>query len=81
MFDSPVGSCDVVGIQDGLRIGGGTILRALACVPFGDRPSVVTHGSGMVGDCGHSTLGDGVSVASRFFCALVESWKRISYSF
>ncbi len=45
-----------------MHVGEGAIVRALARVTLGDGPSVGTLGSGVVGDCGHSTLGNGVSV-------------------
>jgi hypothetical protein len=63
MFAGAVGSCNVVGIQVGVIVGGGAIKHALARVTLGDGPSVGTLGSGMAGDLGCSTLGDGVSVA------------------
>ncbi len=64
MFESMVGSCDVVDVWDGLRGGGRATLRALACVTLYDGPNVGTLGSGAVGNRGRSTLGDRVSVAS-----------------
>ncbi len=50
MFEGTVGSCDVVGIQDGLRVGGGATLFVLVCVTLGDGPNVGTLGSGVVGN-------------------------------
>jgi hypothetical protein len=37
-------------------VGGGAIVRALAHFTLGDGPSVGTLGSGVVGDCGGTTL-------------------------
>ncbi len=37
-----VGSCNVVGGQVGLLVGGRAIVRVLACVTLGDGPSVGT---------------------------------------
>jgi hypothetical protein len=74
MFEGTVGSCNVVGIRLGLRVGGGSTahggatLRALACIWL----NVGTLGSDLAGYCGHSTLGDRASVASRF---LVPWWR------
>jgi hypothetical protein len=72
-FEGVVGSCDVVGVQDRLRDGGGATLRALACIILSDGPGVGTLNSGVVGNPGCSTLGDGVSVASGF----VVPWWRV----
>ena len=66
MFAGAVGSCNVVGIQVGVLVGGGAIECALVRVTLGDGPSVGTLGSGVAGDRGRSTLGDGVSVAIGF---------------
>jgi hypothetical protein len=81
MFEGTVGSCDVVGIQIGLRVGGGGILRALVCVTYGDGPGIGTLGSGMTGNRSRSTLGDGVSVASGFVVPGGSIGRRISRSF
>ena len=66
MFAGALGSCNVVGIQIGVLVGGGAIEHALARVTLSDGPSIGTLGSGVVGDRGHSSLGDGVSVAIGF---------------
>ncbi len=63
MFEGAVGSCNVVGIRVRVHFGGGAIVCALACITLGDGPSVGNLVSGMVGNRGHSTLGDGMSVA------------------
>jgi hypothetical protein len=81
MFEGTVGSCDVGGIRDGLRVGGGAMLHALVCVTLGDGPGVGTLGSGVVGNRGRSTLGDGVSVASRFVVSWWSIGRRMSCSF
>ncbi len=86
MFEGTMGSCDVVGIQDGLHVGGGEILRVLACITLGDGPGVGTLGSGVVGNCGcstlgGSTLGDGVPVASRIIVPWWSVGRGISCSF
>jgi hypothetical protein len=66
MFDGAVGSCDVVGIWDGLCVGGRAMLRALMRITFGDGLNIGTLGSRVVGNLGRSTLVDGASVASGF---------------
>ena len=66
MFEGAVGSCDVVGIWTGMRVGGGEMLGALALITLGGWPGIGTLGSTMVGNCGRSTLGGGVLVASGF---------------
>jgi hypothetical protein len=66
MFEGAVGSCDVVGVWIGLRVGGGAMLRVLACITLDEGPGVGTLGSSVVSNCGHSTLGDGLLVASGF---------------
>ncbi len=81
MFDGAVRSCDVVGIWDGLRIGGGEILHTLAPVTLGDGLNVGTLGSSMVGNHGRSTLGDGVLVAIRIVVPWWRVGRRISHSF
>ncbi len=78
-----MGSCDVVGIRDGMLIGGGAIFLALACVTLSDVLGVCTLGScaGVVGNRGCSTLGAGVSVASGFVVPWLSIGRRISRSF
>jgi hypothetical protein len=66
MFEGAVGSCNMVGIWDGVHVGGGATVRALTCVTLGDGPDVGTLCSGVVGDRGQSSLGDGMSVAIGF---------------
>jgi hypothetical protein len=73
MFEGATGSCDVVGIQIGMCIGGGATVRALACITLGDGPGIGTLGFSMVGDGGCSTLGDEVTVALGF----IVPWWRI----
>ncbi len=73
MFEGTVGSCNMIGIQVGVLVGGGVTVRALARVTLGDGPNVGTLGSGVVGDGGRSTLGDGMSVAIGF----VVPWWRV----
>ena len=80
-FDDAVGSCDVVGIRDGLCVDGGAILHAFACITLGDGPGFGTLGSGMVGNHGRSTLGDGVSVVIGFVVPWWRVERRISLSF
>jgi hypothetical protein len=48
MFEGVVGSCDVVGVQFGLRVGEEVILCALMCITLGDGPSAGTLGSGVM---------------------------------
>ena len=55
-----VGSFEVVGVQVGLGMGGGGLLRATARSTLGDGLVVDTLVSGIVGNRGQSTLGDGV---------------------
>ena len=55
-----VGSFEVVGVQFGLGMGGGGLLRATARSTLGDGLVVGTLVSGVVGNRGRSTLGDGV---------------------
>jgi hypothetical protein len=81
MFAGAVGSCDVVGIHVGVLVGGGAIECALAHVALSDGPSIGTLGSGVVGDCGKSILGDGVSVAIGFDVPWWRTGRRISRSF
>ncbi len=81
MFEGAVGSCDVVGIQDGLHIGGGATLLVLAHVTLGKEPGIGNLGFGMVGNHGHGTLGEGVSVASGFVVLWWRVGSRISHSF
>jgi hypothetical protein len=81
MFDGAVGSCDVVGIQVERRVGGRAIFCALVCVTLGDGPGGGTLDSGVVGNRGCSTLGDGVSVASGFIVPWWRVGRRISHSF
>ena len=65
-----VGSFEVVGVRIGLGMGGGRLLRATACSTLGDGLVVGTLVSGVVGNCGRSTLGDGVQGVggSSAFC-------------
>jgi hypothetical protein len=81
MFEGAVGSCDVVGIWNVLRVGGGSTLCALARVTLSDGNNIGTLGSNMVGNHGNSTLGDGVSVASVFVVPWWRVERRISCSF
>ena len=55
-----MGSFEVVGVQVGLGMGGGGLLRATVRSALGDGLVVGTLVSGVVGNCGRSTLGDGV---------------------
>ena len=55
-----LGSFEVVGVQVGLGMGGGGLLRATARSTLGDGLVVGTLVSGVVGNRGRSTLGDGV---------------------
>ncbi len=64
-----------------MLVGGGAIEHALAPVTLGDGPSVGTLGSGAVGDCGRSTLDDGMSVAIGFDVPWWRIGRRISCSF
>jgi hypothetical protein len=81
MFEGAVGSCNVIGTQEGVRVGGGAKLRALARVSLGDGPKVDTLSSGVVGYCGRNTFGDGLSVASGFVVPWWRVGRRISHSF
>ncbi len=81
MFECAIGLCNSVGIQVGVHVVGGATVHALACVTLGDGPSVGTLDSSMVGDHGRSTLGDGVSVAIKFFVPWWRIGRRISHSF
>ncbi len=81
MFAGAVESCDKVGIQVGVLVGGEAIERALACVTLGDVPSIGTLSSGMADDHGCSTLGDGVSVTIEFDVPWWRTGRRISRSF
>jgi hypothetical protein len=81
MFAGAMGSCDVVGIQVWVLVGGGAIVHELARVILGDGPSIGTLGSGMLGNHGHSTLGDGVSVANGFDVPWWRMGIRKSHSF
>ncbi len=80
MFESAMGSCDVVGIQVGVHVVGGAIVCALVHVTLGDGPSIGTLGSGMVGYHGHGTLSDGMSVAIGFDVPWWRIGRRISWS-
>jgi hypothetical protein len=55
-----VGSFEVVGVQAGLGMGGGRLLRATVRSTLGDGLVVGTLVSGIVGNRGRCTLGDGV---------------------
>ena len=55
-----VGSFEVVGIQVGLGMGGGGLLRATVRSTLGDGLVVSNLVSGIAGNRGRSTLGDGV---------------------
>jgi hypothetical protein len=55
-----VGSFEVVGVRVGLGMGGGRLLRATARSTLGDGLVVGTLVSGIAGNRGWSTLGDGV---------------------
>jgi hypothetical protein len=46
------GSCNVVGIQIRVLVGGESIERARACITIADGSSIGTLGSGVAGDCG-----------------------------
>ena len=59
-----VGPFEVVGVQVGLGMGGGGLLRATAHSTLGDGLVVCTLASGVAGNLGRSTLGDGVPVVS-----------------
>ncbi len=64
-----------------MLVGGGAIERALAHVTLGDGPSIGTLGSGVAGNHGRSTLGDGVSVAIGFDVPLWRTGRRMSRRF
>ncbi len=81
MFAGAMGSCDVVGIQVGVLVGGGARERALACVTLDDGPSVGTLGLNLAGNCGRSTLGDDVSVAIGFDLLWWRAGRRILRGF
>jgi hypothetical protein len=81
MFAGVVGSCHMVGIQVGVFVGGGAIEFALVCITLGDGPSVITLSSGMVGNRGHSTLGDGMPVVIGFDVPWWRTGRRISCRF
>ena len=55
-----VGSFEVVGVQVGLGMGGGGLLRAMARSTLGDGLVVGTLVSGVVCNRGRSTLGGGI---------------------
>jgi hypothetical protein len=57
-----VGSFEVVGVQVGLSMGGGGLLRATARSILGDGLVIGTLVSGVASNLGLSTLGDGVPV-------------------
>ena len=57
-----VGSFEVVGVRVRLGIGSGGLLRATARSTLGDGFVVCTLASGIAGNRGWSTLGDGVPV-------------------
>jgi hypothetical protein len=76
-----VGLCNVIGIRDGVHVGGGATVHALAHVTFGDGPNIGTLGLGVVGNRGCTTLSDGVSVAIGFVLPWWRVGKRISLSF
>jgi hypothetical protein len=78
MIEGAVGTCNVLGIQVRVPVGG--TVHALACY-LGNGPNVGTHGSGMVGDRGRSTLGDGMSVAIELVVPWWRVERRISRSF
>jgi hypothetical protein len=82
-----VGSFEVVGVQVGLGMGGGGVLRATARSTLGDGLVVGNLVSGVVGNRGQSTLGDGVqgvggscascwSVGWRILCSCWMAWVR-----
>ncbi len=81
IFEGAVGSCNVVSVWVVVHVVGGAIVRALAYTTLGDRPSVGTLGSGMGGDCGHSTLSDGMSVAMGFDVPRLRIGRKILHSF
>ena len=59
---SAVGSFEVVGVRIGLGMGSGGLLRVTAHSTLGDGLLVGTLVSGVAGNRGRSTLGDGVPV-------------------
>jgi hypothetical protein len=61
-----VGSCNVVGVQDRVHVGGEATVHALVHINLGDGPNVGTLGSSVVGNCGRRNIGDGM-LASIFF--------------
>jgi hypothetical protein len=81
IFAGAVGSCNVVGVQVRVLVGGGAIEHALVCITLNDGPSIGNLGSGMVGDCGHSTLGDGMSGVIGFDVPWWRTGRRISPRF
>jgi hypothetical protein len=81
MFEGTAGLCNVDGVWDGERDGGGATVPTLAWVTLSDGPNIGTLGSGVVGSCGCSTLGDGVSVAIGFVVPWRKIGRRISRSF
>jgi hypothetical protein len=81
ILEGAVGSCDVVGILVWLHGGGGEMLHVLAVITLDDGPGLGTLGSNVVGDCGCSTFGGGVPVASGFVAPRRSIGRRISCSF
>ncbi len=63
-----VGSCEVVGVQVGLCVGGGGLLHAAARSTLGD--GLVVGSGGLSCVAARSTLGDGVMVVggTGIFC-------------
>jgi hypothetical protein len=66
MFVDAMSSCNVVGIQVGVPVGGGAIMRALVHITLGDGLSIGTLGSGVVDNHGRRIFGDGMSVVIGF---------------
>ncbi len=64
-----------------MLVGERAIECALASITLGDGPSVGTLGSGVAGDRGRCTLGDGVSVAIGFDVPWWRTGIRISCRF
>jgi hypothetical protein len=75
-----VGSCEVVGVQVGLCVGGGGLLRVAARSTLGDGLVAGTLGSGAAGIRGRSTLGDGVTVVGGAGVFCWSDGRRISRS-
>jgi hypothetical protein len=81
MFEGAVGSCNVVGIWVGVRVGWEATVHALVRITLGDGLIVGTLDFGVVGNCGRSALGDGVSVVIGYVVPWWRVGRGISCSF